>query len=252
MPRQQARAGRGWHDAAVPDATPAGPLGSVAALTVWPVKSMAGATAVDAVAADRSGLAGDRTHAVLDRRPLRDGTVLSARGVPGLLRWSAAPGGDAPVLTAPDGRTWHWDDEGLAEVLADDLGIPVSLAPAGRYSDLVDSVLVTTQATHDTVEQRFGQPLDTRRWRTNLHLEVSVPAFAEHGWEGRTLVVGDVVLRLLHPCKRCTIPTWEPGGARRTPELLRWFHREADATFGINARVEVPGTIRAGAVVRLV
>ncbi|HWG94444.1 MAG TPA: MOSC N-terminal beta barrel domain-containing protein [Mycobacteriales bacterium] len=226
--------------------------GEVRGLTVWPVKSMGGGTPVDAVAADRHGLAGDRVHALLDRRPLRDGHVVSARSVPGVLRWSAAPGDDdEPVLTAPDGRLWHWSDDGLREVLSDDLGVPVDLAPRGRYADLVDSVLVTTQATHDATEAGYGAPLDDRRWRTNLHLALDAEAFAEDGWEGRALHVGDVVLRLLHPCKRCTIPTWEPGGARRDPALLRWFLRERAGVLGINARVEVPGVLEVGAPVRV-
>ena len=220
--------------------------GTVAEVTVWPVKSMAGGTPVQEVRAERRGLAGDRAHAVVDRRPLRAGHVLSARNAPGLLRWSAAAGPEEPELTAPDGRRWHWSDEGLADVLSDDLGIPVGLAGPGSYSDLVDSVLVTTTATHAGVEERFGQPLDGRRWRTNVRLDLDAPAFAENGWEGRTLVVGGVVLRLLHPCKRCTIPTWAPGGAERLPELLQWFHREADGVFGINARVEVPGVLGPG------
>jgi uncharacterized protein len=225
--------------------------GSVRGVTTWPVKSMGGGTAHDAVAADRHGLVGDRAFAVVDRRPLRDGRVLSARNAPGLLRWAAAPGDGEPVLTAPDGRVWHWSDDGLAQVLSEDLGLPVALGPAGHYRDLADSVLVTTSATHDGVEAAFGAALDGRRWRTNLHLDLDAPAFAEDGWEGRVLEVGEVVLRLLHPCKRCTIPTWEPGGARRTPELLSWFHRQAGGVFGINARVEVPGLLRRGDAVRL-
>lgn len=228
-----------------PDASSSVP-GSVREVTVWPVKSMAGGTAVEQVRADVGGLAGDRAHAVVDRRPLRDGRVLSARTAPGLLRWTAAATDDEPELTAPDGRRWAWSDDGLAEVLSEDLGLPVGLAARGGYSDLADSVLVTTVATHAGVEERFGRPLEAHRWRTNLTLELDAPAFAENAWEGRTLVVGEVVLRLLHPCKRCTIPTWAPGGRERTPELLAWFHREADGVFGINARVEVPGVVRRG------
>lgn len=220
--------------------------GRVAGVTVWPVKSMGGGTAVDAVPADRRGLAGDRAHAVLDRRPLRAGRVLSARNAPGLLRWSAAGSAGEPELTAPDGRRWAWSDEGLAQVLSEDLGIPVALTGPGGYRDLVDSVLVTTLATHAGVEAGFGRPLEAHRWRTNLTLDLDAPAFAENGWQGRTLVVGEVVLRLLHPCQRCTIPTWAPGGRERTPELLQWLHREAGGVFGINARVEVAGVLRDG------
>lgn len=231
--------------------TPAGAVGILRSLTVWPVKSMSGGGDVDKVGADRHGLSGDRRWALVDRRPRRAGQVLSARNVPGLLRWTAEPGDPEPLLTAPDGRRWQWSDHGLGEVVSAHLGLPVGLAGPGHYSDLADSVLVTTTATHAAVEAGFGRPLDRRRWRTNVHLDGTVPAFAEHGWQGRTLTVGDVVLRLLHPCKRCAIPTWEPGGARRAPELLQWLHRERDAVFGINARVEVPGLLRVGAPVVL-
>jgi uncharacterized protein len=228
--------------------------GRVRSLTVWPVKSLGGGTAVDAVWADRQGLAGDRVHAFVDQRPMRAGHVLSARNVPGLLRWSAAyprpPQRDhlaAPVVTGPDGVPREWGDPQLAAAVSEDVGVPLADAGPGRYWDLEDSVLVTTQATHDGVEQLFGHPLELERWRTNLHLVLDAPSFAEHGWEGGRLVVGDVVLRLLHPCRRCTIPTWAPGGRERTPELLAWFHREHAGRFGINARVEAPGVLRAGA-----
>lgn len=227
--------------------------GRVQALTVWPVKSMGGGNGVDAVWADRQGLAGDRAHAFVDQRPMRAGHVVSARNVPGLLRWSASypSAGDAPVLTGPDGVSRQWADPALPQAVSDDVGVPLQRAPSGRYWDLVDSVLVTTQATHDEVERRFGKPLELERWRTNVHLDLDAPAFAEHGWEGSRLVVGDVVLRLLHPCRRCTIPTWAPDGSGRMPELLSWFHREHAGRFGINARVEVPGVLRTGAEVAL-
>ena len=227
--------------------------GRVQALTVWPVKSMGGGTAVDDVWADAQGLAGDRAHAFVDQRPMRAGHVVSARNVPGLLRWSAACAtpGDDPVVTGPDGSTWEWADPALEQAVSDDVGVALQRAPAGRYWDLADSVLVTTWATHHEVERLFGRPLEVERWRTNVHLDVDAPPFAEHGWEGRRLVVGEVVLRLLHPCKRCTIPTWAPDGSVRLPELLAWFHREHAGRFGINARVEVPGVLRTGAVVEL-
>lgn len=233
-------------------------LGQVHSLTVWPVKSMSGGTAVDAVWADVHGLAGDRARALVDQRPMRAGHVLSARNVPGILRWSAvyasAPQRDAvqgPVVTSPDGKQWEWSDPGLAGALSDDLGVPVGLVQGERYWDLADSVLVTTTQTHDAVEQLFGRPLEVARWRTNLHLELAGQPFAEHGWEGRRLLVGDVVLRLLHPCRRCTIPSWSPGGLSRDADLLAWFHREHAGRFGINARVEVPGVLHAGDDVRL-
>jgi len=223
-------------------------VGSVEQVVVWPVKSMGGGLSPAEVPADVRGLAGDRAWALVDRRPLRDGNVLSARNVPGILRWSVESlDGEQPVLAAPDGRSWHWSDPRLPAELTADLGVPVDVTAPGGYADLADSVLVTTVATHAAVELGLGQPVDRRRWRTNLHLDLSAPAFAEAAWEGRTLVVGDVVFRLLHPCKRCAIPSWSPDGHERSRELLTYFHGDGGRrTFGINARVADPGAVRVG------
>lgn len=223
-------------------------VGAVREVVTWPVKSMGGGLVLDAVRAEVGGLAGDRAWALVDRRPLRAGNVLSARNLPGILRWSVERlDRDEPVLAAPDGRSWRWSDPGLSAALTDDLGVPVGLTGPGAHADLVDSVLVTTVATHAGVEEGFGHALDRRRWRTNLHLDLSAPAFAEAGWEGRHLHVGEVRFRLLHPCKRCAIPSWSPDGRERSPELLAYFHGDGGRrSFGINARVVEPGTVRAG------
>jgi hypothetical protein len=218
-------------------------LATVTSLTTWPVKSLAGGVPHAAVGADVSGLAGDRRYAVRDARG-----VLSARQAPGLLRWSAAPGPREPLVIGPDGRQWSWSEPGLTDALSGDLDRPVDLvhSPDG-CADLPRSVLVTTVASHRAVEQAFGAPLEPSRWRTNVHLDGDLPAFEEHTWEGRRLLVGDVVLRLLHPCRRCSIPTYAPGGLVRTPELLRHFSvGEHAGPFGINARVEVPGVLTRG------
>ena len=228
------------------------PLGRVAGLTTWAVKSMGGGRAHRSVAADVAGLAGDRRHALVDLRPARAGTVLSARSVPGVLRWSAEPEDGGPRVSGPDGRSWAWSEPELPAALADDLGLPVGLrSDEGGYADLPRSVLITTAASHREVERQTGGRLEPARWRTNVHLDLDAPAHAEDDWEGRRLQVGDVVLRLLHPCQRCTIPTYAPGGLRRDPALLRFFAVERQGPFGINARVEVPGVLEAGAAVVL-
>jgi uncharacterized protein YcbX len=219
--------------------------GRVTELHRWPVKSMAGQP-VDALRLDERGAAGDRAHALFDGNdPTRPPRRLTARQVPRMLLWRAAYDGEIdpeevpkPALTAPDGRTFGWDDDELPHALADDLGRPVALRrDLGLMQDLGHSLLVTTQATLDAIERALGEPLDLRRFRTNAHVMLDdVPAYAEEDWEGRELTVGDATFRLLHPCERCVIPTRDPDTAQRRAELLRWLHRERRGLFGMNAR----------------
>lgn len=238
----------------------------MAQVRVWPVKSLGGGTTVSSALADGRGLAGDRAHGLVDLRPGRTGALLTARRSPGLLRWQAGydePVADPaapplPLVTDAAGTGWRWDHPGLPAALAADLEQPVGLARDPRgLQDLERSVLITTTASATELPRRYGRPLELERWRTNLHLDLpGIAPFAETGWEGRRLEVGDaagdgVVLRLLHPCGRCAIPTRAPDGSSQDAELLRWLFAGHDGTFGINARVVVPGTMREDAPVRL-
>jgi uncharacterized protein len=95
-------------------------------------------------------------------------------------------------VRAPDGTAWDWNDPGLAAALGADLGVPVRPRrdPAGQQ-DLARSVLVTTEASRRALEAALGRPVDLRRFRTNLHLDLDAPAFAEERWQGGRLQVGD-------------------------------------------------------------
>lgn len=227
--------------------------GTVAELHRWPVKSLAGEP-VTALRVDGRGVGGDRAHALLDVFQ-GEPRVLTARQAPRLLAWSAGyDGADVdpadpplPVLTAPGGTRRAWDDPELPAALEADLGRAVTLRrDVAGQQDLPNSVLVTTAATLAALEAELGAPLDLRRFRTNLHVALDAPPFAEEGWTGRRLRVGDAELELLHPCLRCAIPTRDPDDQRRWPELLRHLVRRRGGLFGINARPLGAAEIRAG------
>lgn len=227
--------------------------GTVVSLHRWPVKSMGGEELRE-LHLDRRGIAGDRAHVLLDEHRGAP-RLLTIRQVPRLLRWHASYGEDAvapgdvplPWLTAPDGRRFGWDDPELPGALAQDLGRPLALhRHLALLQDLPDSVLVVTRASHDAVSAALGRALDPRRWRTNVVVELDAPAFAEEGWEGRELRIGDARLALLHPCERCVIPTRDPETATKDPEILRWLAAHRRTIFGMNARPLHPATIRAG------
>jgi uncharacterized protein YcbX len=216
--------------------------GRVTELHRWPVKSMAGQP-VHALRLDERGAAGDRAHALFDEfkgAPRR----LTARQVPRMLLWRATYDGEVdatdvpqPTLTAPDGQTFGWDDDELPHALAHDLGRPVALKrDLGLMQDLGHTLLVTTQATLDAIQEALGARLDLRRFRTNAHVVLDAPAYAEEAWEGRELTIGEATFQLLHPCERCVIPTRDPDTAEKWAELLRWLTRARRGLFGMNAR----------------
>ncbi|MDX6714835.1 MAG: uncharacterized protein QOH30_1393 [Baekduia sp.] len=235
--------------------------GTVSSLHRWPVKSLAGEPA-DALRLDPRGVAGDRAHALLD---MHKGAArqLTVRQAPGMLRWGASyPGvpGDAldadevplPSVVAPDGGVFAWDDPRLPHALSADLGREVVLRRnLGLMQDLGNSVLITTQATLDAVAAALGRPLDLRRFRTNIHVTLDAEPYAEEGWEGRRLRVGDCELQLLHPCVRCVIPTRDPDTTVKDAEILRWLTREHGGLFGINARMRSTGRVAVGDAVEL-
>lgn len=222
--------------------------GTVASLHRWPVKSFAGEPLRE-LDLDARGVPGDRAHALW----LKGGKRASARLVPGLLRWAArydAPVDGTiplPVVTAPDGSERRWDDPELGPALAGDLGRELALVrdEAGQQ-DLPNTILVTLEPTRRALEEELGEPVDLRRFRTNVHVDGDAAGFAEAGWEGRRLRVGEAEVELLHPCLRCTIVARDPETNAKSPAVLKRLIRDHGAIFGINARPLGPATIRSG------
>ena len=231
--------------------------GTVTQLWRWPVKSMAGER-VQALRVDGRGAGGDRSHAVLHEHK---GEIkpLTARESPRLLAWKArypfnVDGGIDPkspphaIVTAPDGRSFRWGDPRLRHALIADLGRTVELRrDIHGIQDLPRSLLVTTEATLQALGEELHGPVDLRRFRPNLHLDLDADAWAELAWEGAEMVFsGGVRLRLLHPCVRCAIPTRDPVTTAKWPELLRQLDARHGTLFGINARVVRSGRIAVG------
>jgi hypothetical protein len=219
--------------------------GAVLSLHRWPVKSMAGED-VGELELFEHGAVGDRQQAL----SWRGGRRLTARAAPRMLAWSARynGGGDVPTVTGPDGRRWTWDEDGLEQAIAADLGKEVALVrDPGLMQDLGDSVLITFEATLRGLEAELGGTAgDLRRFRPNVHVELEMEPFAETGWEGRRVRIGAAELELLWPCARCAIVTRDPDTQEAWGGLLRHINRDHESIFGINARPLSRTTIRVG------
>lgn len=233
--------------------------GTVIGLYRWPVKSLRGETLTTA-RLDHRGMAGDRAYALIDERPDRAGKRLTVRQSPRLLAWSAAypatcdgspepPG--PPVLYDPDGAAWAWDDPELPAALSEFHGHPVSLRAADGQQDRGPSVLVTFEASRRALEQELGAEVAVERFRPNVHLDLDAPAFVEESLGTGTVIrVGEVTLEAVGertgPCIRCAVPSWDPSGRERWPELQKHLIAEHANTFGVIMRVTGPGVVQIG------
>jgi uncharacterized protein YcbX len=228
--------------------------GTVAAMWRWPVESMAGER-VDGLRVDGRGAGGDRTHTVTS-----GGEPLTAREAPRLLAWSAAypfnlgAGLDPAhppfaVVTAPDGHSYRWGDPRLRSALAADLDRPVELL---RDVERIRSLQLTTEASLMALAREVDGPVDLRRFRGNVHLDLDGPAWADEGWHGAELAfAGGVRLRVLEPCERSSVVTLHPDTQAEWPGLLDRLTSAHGGRFGFNARVLAGGRIGVGEAVEV-
>ena len=215
--------------------------GTVISLHRYPVKSMAGEP-LDVAALDEHGFDGDRRRAVW----LRGGRRLTARVAPRMLAWRASLD-DGLHVHAPDGRRFDWDAE-LEAAVGHYLGKDVALVqdPQGLH-DVQGTILVTFEASRRQLEEELGFPVDVRRFRTNIHVDLGdVEPFAESAWEGRRIRVGEAELAIDHPCDRCAITIHDPETLESEPDVLRTINERHDTFFGVRARPLGPARISVG------
>lgn len=147
-------------------------MGTVAVLRRYPVKSLRGED-LPVAEVGAHGVAGDRTHAVVDRRTGKVGSAKNPRLWRALLTMSATacpngpPGdGGAPEvsITLPSGATVSSRDARVDELLSEVLGRPVRLAdelPPGAEIERADPLSVLAHGVDAEVPIVVGS-LDRR------------------------------------------------------------------------------------------
>jgi uncharacterized protein YcbX len=104
---------------------------------------------------------------------------------------------------------------------------------------------------------RDGEDIDARRFRMLIEIDGTI-AHEEDSWEGRSLAVGDAVLRMLAPVPRCVITTQDPSTGLKDFDTLKTIVRyrplirgDRGIPFGVYAEVERAGRARVGDAVTL-
>ncbi|MEO7118501.1 MAG: MOSC N-terminal beta barrel domain-containing protein [Candidatus Limnocylindrales bacterium] len=175
-------------------------LGTVSAVWVYPVKSLAG-TSVDAAEVGPSGLEGDRTHSVVD---VTSGEPITAREEPRLRELTASPGQAQPIIGVPDAEI---GGQVPAAALSGWLDRPVDLAPTdaegGHAVDAFPVHLVSEGAMLIADPEAGPEACDVNDPRANLVLKLDAEGDAERGWLGQRIQIGAAVLAITRTPKHC-------------------------------------------------
>jgi Uncharacterized Fe-S protein len=123
-------------------------------------------------------------------------------------------------------------------------------SPGHSFSDVARKVVsIINLASVRAIENMVGAPVHPLRFRANLYVE-GWPAWHEFDLLDRTLVIGDVRLRIVKRIVRCAAVNVDPDTAERDlsiPQALQRGLGHADC--GIYAEVIAGGTIGDGATI---
>lgn len=249
-------------------------IGTVASCWRYPVKSMQGVR-VDELRVGATGIEGDRTWGLIDADT---GKLASAKRFSALLLASATD----EAITLPDGVVVALDDPDADARLSAWLGRDVRAVrpepggeqvyemtfdppdddaelvdiptPPGTFLDWAPVHVITTATLDHCARARPDLDWDVRRFRPNLVVDVDAAPFAEDGWVGRPLRLGEVALVVRQPTVRCAMPLRAQPGLERQAGLfaaMSELNAAAPNHLGVYLDVATPGTVRAGDAVEL-
>jgi uncharacterized protein len=259
-------------------------IGRVARLCRYPVKSLAGET-LDRAFVGFAGVYGDRMYAVR-RQGAREGfPYLTAREQPEMLRHQpvfrhpdrmagplnladaqAIGSGATPLYAAATEDQLDVRTPGGEILSIADPRLLERLRPGGRDDGALDllrsdraltdcrPLSLISLGTIGQLETEVGVPLDPRRFRANVYLDVEGGAgFAEDAWVGRRLRLGDKVEVVVTARDgRCKMITLDPDTGAALPDLMRRVTERHEGKAGVYAAVIVEGMVRAGDAIALV
>lgn len=228
-------------------------VGTVVGLWRYPVKSMLGEQ-VDALAFTARGPEDDRRWAM--QGP--DGRLGSGKSgrrfvhMDGLLRLRASVERGVPVVTLPSGAVVRGGGVDFDAAVGAAVGMPVTLVEEAEVPHVDDAPvhLVTTSSLEAWAAAAGADAVDALRARPNLVIATDDRGRPEDAWEGHTLAVGGVRLRVTKRTERCVMVTAEQAGLAHDTRLLRALI-PADRCVGVYADVAAEGRITTGDEVHL-
>ncbi|MEX2292983.1 MAG: MOSC N-terminal beta barrel domain-containing protein [Acidimicrobiales bacterium] len=244
------------------------PLGTVAELWRYPVKSFQGEQ-VDRLDLAAGGATGDRLLAVVDPAAKK---VLSAKRYEVLLMASARLDGGDVVLTLPDGSEHPASDPHVHDALSAWLDLEVRLeapptegvfpmemhtgmsdestplfdwpGPQGTWLDLADVHWLTTASLAAASALAPDGSWDVRRFRPTALIETDAAGWPEDAWT--SIAVGAVESDVFMPTPRCTMPSRAQPGLDRDLTIGTTLRDRHDNNLGVYASITLGGRVSIG------
>lgn len=258
-------------------------IGKVDSVWRYPVKSMRGHE-VDAAYLGFAGFYGDRLYAIGSEAAHKGFPYLTGREQRNMVLFnprfrhpdmaamppnladadSIAPGmtpvypnadGLALDVETPSGATLAIDDPALMDELSQKIGREHKLSVLRSDRAFTDCrpVSMCSLATAAQLGDELGKPVDKRRFRANLYLDLDGAAgYAENEFVGKTLQIGSKVqVSVLERDPRCAMITLDPDTAERDPSVLKKVSEAHEGYTGVYAAVLIEGVVHAGDEVKL-
>jgi uncharacterized protein YcbX len=243
---------------------------TVSELAVAPVKGMR-MHGTSEIRLGQHGVTGDREFVVVGG----DGKLLLTGDTPALVQIEAAwdRARDVLALRFPDGAVVQDTPEPGAPAatrLYDGREIPGRLVPGplsaalsgffGREvylfrlepehigHDDQPVTLMSEASLRALAPELNGAVPDPRRFRMTITM-TGTDAWAEHGWGGQRVSIGEAVLRVIAPVPRCLVTTRNPESGVTDARVLHALARlrgKNDITFGVWCDIVRPGRIHVG------
>ena len=250
-------------------------IGTVESIWRYPIKSMSGEAMTEAFMGF-SGFYGDRCFAFKNSTARKGFPYLTARVQQQMLRYrpqfryaeraakppnlieamSIGPGitpanDDSNDLildvVTPSGAVVAVDDPALIEMLGEGLRGENHLTLVRSDRALTDCrpVSLISLQTVRQVEAELGIPIDKRRFRANVYLNLASDyGFAEDELVGRKLRIGSsAVIMVLERDPRCKMISLDPDTGEHNPEVLRKVAQAHAAFAGVYCAVLVEGIL---------
>ena len=243
-------------------------VGSVTELWRYPASSLAGER-LDAISVDQQSIDGDRMFGLVDAtdneiaRPDRDAKW---HKVP-RIKTRLSPTGELEVAI-PDGDWLAAPGAESDRAVSAYLGFAASIRPfrrehmapgysgpltAERYRKAPIHLLTTASLARLKALHPEGVP-DPRRFRPNIVVDMAPVegSFPETEWIGRKLAIGDLLLTISEPCRRCGFTIIAQDGFDHDPAILRNLVRYNAHNLGVYCTVDRPARVEIGAAMRFV